>query len=200
MKTTLLLLIALTAFSLAFAVEEEKPKDPPPVAVTVQVAGFHCQGCPDELKKDLSKIDGVTEVKATLNPPVVTAKLDPKKITPSEFYAAIANHPQGMDRKKTYGALLLAYVDTKMCARQQKMCDGCTPEITKQLKTVEGVDKVVFDTTGKLVGITFKKDARVTLDKLTEALGKSQFGFTVDFTTPIKPPQKAETTQEQHHH
>ena len=104
MKYVLPFLLALTAFSLAFAAPEDKPKDPPQVAVTVAVSGFHCQACPDELKRDLSKLDGVTEVKAMLNPPVVTA------------------------------------------------------------------------------------------DALKEALAKSEFGFTIDFTAPIKTPQKASTT------
>lgn len=202
MKSILMSLLVLTAFSLAFAAPEDKPKDLPPVAVTAAVSGFHCQACPDELQKDLGKLDGVTEVKATLNPPVVTAKLDVKKMTPSEFIAAIAKHPQAMDRKKTYGAWLLAYIDTAMCAKQQTMCDGCGPEITKQLKTVEGVDQVAFDPTGKIVRITFKADVKVTLDALKEALGKSKFGFTVDFTSPIKAPapQKSSTTQHEHHH
>lgn len=194
-RTMIVLMVGLAALVLAvggFAATQSKTKAVL-TPVTVAVEGFHCQACPDELQKDLAKLNGVSEVKATLSPAQVTAKLDEKTITASEFAAAIANHKRAMDATKTYGAKLVVYIDAPMCAKEVKMCAACPPEITRVVKAVKGVSGVTLDTTGKVASITFAQGAKVTTADLAAALKKSSFKFTAQFavvtgaaTTPEK--------------
>lgn len=152
--------------------------------VTVAVEGFHCQACPDGLQKDLAKLAGVSEVKATLKPAQVTAKLNEKVISASEFVAAIAKHPRAMDHSKTYGAKLVVYVDAAMCAKEPKMCPACFKEIPRALKSVKGLGNVALDSTGKVASLTFAKGAKVNTASITKALKASSFKFTVGYTAP----------------
>src|SRR3990172_4454573 len=123
--------LALSITAVALAVKTEAPKL---TAVTVAVDGLHCKACVDELQRDLSKVLGVSEVKVTQKPGQVTVKLDEAMISVSKFVRKIAEHPQAMDRKKTYGAKLIAYIDTEACAKQAKMCEACFKETPKVLK------------------------------------------------------------------
>jgi copper chaperone CopZ len=174
--------VALAISVMAFAGEPEKK--PTLTQVTVAVTGFHCQACPDGLQKDLAKLKGVTKVKATLKPAQVTASLDEAKISVSQFVNAIAAHPTAMDKKKTYGATLQAFIDTPMCAKQATMCRACFTEIPKALTAVKGVHGVTLDKTGKIASIRFDGDAKVTTASLADALAKHKFKFTVAFTAP----------------
>jgi len=152
--------------------------------VTVSVQGLHCQGCVDELQRDLSKISGVSAVKVTQQPAQATAKLDETTIAASKFVAAISIHPQFMNHAKTYGARLLVFVDAPGCAGQAKMCPACFTEIPKVLKTVKGIDTVSLDDTGKVVFVTFTHDANITTQSLVKALSTSAFKFTTCFIAP----------------
>ena len=188
--------VALLVGMVVFAAQPEKPEKMPTLAkVTVAVTGFHCQACPDELQLHLAKLDGVTEVKATLKPAQVTATLDEAKITSSQFVNAIATHPTAMDKKQTYGAALLAYIDTAMCAEEETMCQACFTEIPKALKTIKGIHNVTLDTTGKIASISFPKDAKVTTVNIADALLKHNFKFTAVFTAPVA----TEATPHGHH-
>jgi copper chaperone CopZ len=179
--------IAADALSVAAFALAEKPKTPPLTAVTVAVDGLHCQACADELQKDLGKVPGVAEVTVTVKPGQAAAKLDESKITASEFIAAIGKHAQMMDRQKTYGAKLVAHIDTAMCAKQQKMCEGCFTEIPKVLKGVKGVSDVTLDETGKVATIGFANDAKVATGALTKALARSSYKFTVKYAGAAAP-------------
>ena len=153
-------------------------------AVTVAVDGLHCQGCVDELQLDLGKVDGVSEVVVTMNPGQVTAKLDESKTSASKLVNVIAAHPQAMDKTKTYGAKLVAYIDTEMCAKNKKMCAGCFTEIPKVLNAIKGVSEVTLDETGKIATISFAKEPEVSTSALAKALGASDYMFKVAFTAP----------------
>ncbi len=120
----------------------------------------------------------------TLQPPQTTARLDESIISASKFVAAITSHRQMMDHSKTYGARLVVFVDTAMCAKDAKMCPACCTEIAKVLKTVKGIDTVSLDATGKVVSVTFTRDANVTTWKLTKALAASDFKFMVSYMAP----------------
>ena len=192
-KGILGVLIAIVVLSVAAIALAAKPKAPQLTPVTVAVDGLHCQACVDELQKDLGKAPGVSDVKVTQKPGQVTAKLDESTITVSQFVTLIATHPQAMDHEKTYGAKLMAYIDTEMCAKNAKMCDGCFTEIPKVLKSVKGVSYVTLDETGKVAAISFTKDANVPTSALATALGNSDFKFYVTFTSP-----KPQSSQRQH--
>jgi copper chaperone CopZ len=183
MKTTwIAVLLGLAAMSMAaasYAAPVQPPAAAKPVTVTVAVKGFVCQMCPDGLRQDLTALPGVTAVQATLAPAQVTAKLDEAKITVSQFVAAIATHPTAMDAGKTYGARLLLYVDTQMCANEKTMCADCFTEIPKRLKAVSGVQDVTLDATGKMAAISFTRGASVKTSDLINALQKSDLGFSV---------------------
>lgn len=191
-KGTLGVLIVIIALSVAAIVLAATPKAPQLTTVTVAVDGLHCQACVDELQQDLGKVAGVSEVKVTQKPGQVTAKLDESKTAASQFVAVIAAHPQAMDHKKTYGAKLVAYIDTAMCAKDKKMCDACFTEIPKVLKAVKGVSDVTLDDTGKIAAISYAKDATVTTNDLAKALAQSNFKFQVTFVSP----QPTETHQQ----
>lgn len=181
----LAILLATAVTTVVFAVgRDTQAKKATLTKVTVAVSGFHCQGCPDELQRDLAKLNGVADVKATLSPAQVTASIDEEKITVSQFVNAIAKHPTGMDRTKTYGAKLVAFINTAACAEQKTMCGACAPEEQKRLSAIDGVKTVTIDKTGKVAGITFAPDAKVTTAQLAKALGESDFHFTVSFTAP----------------
>lgn len=174
------------------------PKKTPPVPITVAVAGLHCQACVDELKTDLGKLPGVSKLIVTLKPGQVTATLDEKRTSASAFVRAIATHPQAMDPEKTYGAKLVAYVDTDACADQQTMCDDCFTELPKTLEDVTGIDTVTLDTTGKIATISFKEDAAVTTQDITTALRKSDLQFHVQYTAPKSTSRNGDATAHQH--
>lgn len=172
------LVLCFAAFAFA-----AKLKTPVLTPVTIAVDGLHCQACVDELQKDLGKVPGVSDIKVTLKPGQVTAKLDESKVAASKFVNVIATHPRAMDHAKTYGAKLVANIDTAMCAKQKKMCDACFTEIPKVLKGVKGVSNVTLDATGKVATIGFAKDAVVTTSALAKALSQSNFKFTVTFAS-----------------
>ncbi|HEY3376500.1 MAG TPA: heavy metal-associated domain-containing protein [Armatimonadota bacterium] len=192
-KGILGVLIAIVVLSVAAIALAAKPKAPQLTPVTVAVDGLHCQACVDELQKDLGKAPGVSDVKVTQKPGQVTAKLDESTITVSQFVTLITTHPQAMDHDKTYGAKLMAYIDTEMCAKNAKMCDGCFTEIPKVLNAVKGVSDVTLDETGKIAAIGFTKDANVTTSALATALGKSNFKFHATFVSPT--PQTTQKDQ-----
>jgi len=193
MKKTLLILLSVLAVlsigaALYAAEKHAKTNTPVLTPVTVGVAGFHCQACPDGLQKDLAKLPGATAVKATLNPAQVTATLDEAKLTASEFVAAVSAHPQAMDAHKTYTGKLVLYVDAEMCKANAKMCAGCFTEIPRVLKAVKGVKQVTLDATGKIASLTFTQGAKVTTKTLAAALAKSSYKFTVRFDQPVSAP------------
>jgi hypothetical protein len=96
-----------------------------------------------------------------------------------------------MDAGKTYGATLLLYIDTQMCANGKTMCaDGFT-EIPKRLKAVSGVQDVKLDTTGKIAAISFSRGARVKTSDLINALQKSDLGFSVSTISVAQASQDA---------
>ena len=173
--------VVILALGVVVIANAAKPKAVQLTPVTLSVDGLHCSTCVDELLTDLGKEPGVFNVKVTQKPGRVTAALDESKITASQFVNLIAAHPQAMDAKKNYGARLLAYIDTEMCARQQKMCEACFTEIPKVLKSVKGVDAVTLDESGKIASISFVKDATVSTSALAKALAQSEFKFTVNF-------------------
>lgn len=173
---SLLLLVLAFAATALFAVP------PTGTTVTVAVTGFHCQACPDSLVKDLAKVNGVSAVKATLKPAQVTAKLDESKITASEFVATIAAHPTAMDPKKTYGASLTTFVDSKSTAKEKTLCADCKAQVTKALTGIKGVSGVKADDSGKVVAISFSKGAKVTTAAITKALAATKLKFTAKFT------------------
>ncbi|MHB9130057.1 MAG: heavy-metal-associated domain-containing protein [Armatimonadota bacterium] len=177
-------MIALLVGVALAAAPKPAAKAPQLTPVTVSVDGFHCQACPDELQKNLAKLPGVSAVNATLKPAQVTAKLDEKVITASQFVAAVAKHPRAMDHSKTYGAKLVVYVDAAMCAKEAKMCAGCFKEIPRALQSVKGLGTVSLDNTGKVASITFAKDAKVNTAGIAKALKSSSYKFTVSFTAP----------------
>lgn len=200
MRTGLLgVLIVVIALSVAAIALAAKPKTPPLTSVTVAVDGLHCKACVDELQKDLGKVSGVSELKVTQTPGQATAKLNESKITASEFVALIANHPRAMDHEKTYGAQLVAYIDTTMCAKQKTMCDACFTEIPKVLKAVKGVSDVTLDETGKIAAISFVKDAKVSTSALSKALGSSNFKFQVKYVTAVPSSSKSNQKQDSGH-
>jgi len=175
-------LALLAAAVLAVGLMAAKPaKSTPAAKVTVAVAGLHCQACPDELGKDLAKLPGAHQVRATLDPPQVTARLDETKAPVSRFVAAIAGHPQLMDPAKTYGARLVVHVDAAMCAGQKVMCPACAPEITRRLKALKGVTTVAFDKPGREVSIGFAKGATIKTTDIAKALKASIYKFSVRF-------------------
>ncbi len=49
--------------------------------VTLAVPGMTCATCPIAVKKALTRVDGVAEVKATLNPKEAVVKFDDAKTT-----------------------------------------------------------------------------------------------------------------------
>jgi len=172
--------IVLAYFTTALA----EGKKPASVQVSVAVQGFDCAACTDGLAQDLGKVDGISEVKATLKPPMVTAKIDEHKINVSEFVAKIAAHPQMMDPKKTYGAQLVLCVDTAMCAKEKKMCPACFTELPKAFKTVKEISTVSLDDTGKVATIGFAPGAKVTTAQITKALAMHSFKFIANFACP----------------
>lgn len=194
-KSTIGIAIAVVVMAIAVMAFAANPKAPQLTTVTVAVDGLHCKACVDELQQDLAKVPGVSEVKVTQKPGQVTAKLDESKISASKFVNTIASHSQLMDRKKTYGAKLVAYIDTEMCAKQKTMCDACFTEIPKVLKAVKGVSDVTLDDTGKVASIGFAKDATVSTIALAKALGQSDFKFKVTFFT-----NTTALTTDQHQH
>lgn len=178
------MIVALAMIGTAMIAPAAQNNKPVLTQVTVSVQGLHCQGCIDELQHDLAKVPGVSGVKVTLQPPQTTARLDESIISASQFVAAITNHRQMMDRSKTYGARLVVFVDAEMCAKQAKMCPACFTEIPKVLKTIAGIDTVSLDATGKVVSVTFTRDANVPTQKLTKALAASDFKFMVSYMAP----------------
>lgn len=179
---TIVPLALLAGIVLAAGLMAAKPaKSTPAAKVTVAVVGLHCQACPDQLQKDLAKLPGAQQVRATLDPPQVTARLDETKIPAGRFVAAIAGHPQLMDPAKTYGARLLVKVDAAMCAGQQTMCPACAPEITKRLRALKGVTTVTFDKTGREVSVGLAKGATVKTTDIAKALKASSYKFSVTF-------------------
>lgn len=192
-KNIIGIVIATLALAITVIAFAAKPKVAPlaPVTVTVAVDGLHCQACVDELQTDLGKVPGVSEVKVTLKPAQVTAKLDESKTAASQLVNVIAAHPQTMDKAKNYGAKLVAYIDTAMCATQKTMCDACFTEIPKVLKAVKGVNDVTLDESGKVASIGFAKDAVVTTSTLAKALSQSDFKFTVAFSSVASTTTKA---------
>ncbi|MHB9026105.1 MAG: cation transporter [Armatimonadota bacterium] len=191
MKNMLNVIVVLAAVigvgAILFAAQPSTgDKKPVLTPVTVSVEGLHCQACPDELQKDLAKLPGVSSVKATLKPAQVTALLDETKISVSAFVAAIDEHPQAMDRKQTYGAKLVAYIDAAMCAKQKSMCDACFTEVPKTLKQIKGVSDVTLDKTGKVASISFAAKSKVTTAQITKALADHKFKFTTRFMDPAE--------------
>ncbi|HEY3379961.1 MAG TPA: cation transporter [Armatimonadota bacterium] len=192
MKKTLYVTLTgllLLAGAALWAASAPKPVKPVTTAVTVAVDGFTCPMCPDGLQKDLAKLPGVSHVKATLDPAQVTATLDETKTTVSKLVAAISAHPQAMDVKKTYTGHLVAQIDTTMCAKNAKMCDGCFVEIPKVLKKIAGVSDVALDANGKVAYIGFAPGATVTTKAISKALAASDYHFTTRFNVPV--PQAA---------
>jgi copper chaperone CopZ len=184
--TMLLGLAAMTIAAASYAAPAKQSAAAKSVTVTVAVTGFSSKARPDDLRRDLATLPGVTIMHVTLAPAQVIARLDEATFTAGQFVTAIAAHPLGTDVHKTYGAALLLYVDTQMCAHQKKMCAACFPEIPKRLKAVKGVQGVNLDATGKIVTITFAKGTRVTTSDLISALKKSVLGFSVSTTAPAK--------------
>ncbi len=184
MRTILFGVVVALALSGSATMVLAAPANKTLTQVTVSVQGLHCQGCIDELQQDLAKIPGVSAVKVTLQPAQATARLDETTISASKFVALIAAHPQMMNHAKTYGAHLVLFVDAPGCAGQTKMCPACFTEIPKVLKTVKGIDTVRLDTTGKVVSLTFSKNADVTTQELVKALSASDFKFTTCFVAP----------------
>ncbi len=170
---TLILLSLMTLGIIAHAVDTK----PVLVPVIAKLYNADCQPCIDAMAGELAKQAGVTEVKATLDPPQVTATLDEALFTASEFV-------NKMIELDNYDARLLLYVDTTMCKGADKMCAGCFTEIPARLKTVTGVNEVTLDDTGRRVKVTFAADAKVKTTELADALAKSDYGFTVSFTAP----------------
>ncbi len=160
---------------------------PKGTAVSVAVTGFHCQPCPTTLAKDLAKVKGVSAVKASLQPALVTATLDETVITASQFVAVIASHPRMIDAKKTYGAALTVTVDSKTTARQAKLTTEQKAQITKALTAVKGVSGVKPDATGKVLSLTFAKGAKVTTAALSKALVDTKLKFTGRYAAATKP-------------
>jgi copper chaperone CopZ len=179
---TFTVLLAVVVATFATAIFAVPPKG---TVVTVAVQGFHCKPCPDSLVKDLAKLPGVSEVKGTLKPAQVTARLDEAKTSVSQFVAAIGAHPQMMDPKKTYSARLTAYVDSETTAKEEKMCPDCAAQIAKALLGVKGINGVKTDETGKVVTIGFAKGAKVTTAAISKALAATKLKFTASFTHPL---------------
>jgi len=174
----LLALITLCTTTIALAA---KPTAPVLTAITVAVDGLQCQGCVDELKTDLGKATGVSEVNVTQTPAQVTVKLDERTISAAKFVTLVGTHRQFMDHAKTYGAKLVLYIDAAGCANDAKMCASCFTEIPKVLKAVKGVSNVTLDETGKIAAVSLLKNADFSTSVLTKALARSDYQFTVTF-------------------
>jgi len=176
MRNIAISLVLLSLMTLGIIVHAEDTK-PVLVPVIAKLYNADCHPCLDAMAGELAKQAGITEVKATMDPPQVTATLDETLFTASEFVNKIV----ALD---DYDARLLLYVDTAMCKGAAKMCGGCFTEIPAQLKTIAGVKEVTLDDTGRRVKVTFTADAKVKTTDLTSALAKSTYGFTVSFTAP----------------
>lgn len=183
-KITVITVISLAILGVAAALFAAPSKGNAPVLtpVTVAVQGFHCQPCPDDLQPKLAKMKGVYEVKATLKPAQVTAKLDEGKMTVSQFVTAISSQYTMMNRNETYKGRLVAHIDAAKCAGEETMCQECRTEIPQLLKGIKGVKEVTLDETGKIALMSFDKKAKVTTADITRALGKGKMGYTVNFT------------------
>ena len=192
---TVLFAFATISHSAVYAVASPIYRAPlnQPVQVSVAVDGFVCQMCSDELRQDLAKLPGVTEVTATLTPAQVTARLNETKITVSQFVNVIAEHKTAMDANKSYYAHLLLYVDTKGCANEKEMCAKCKVEIPARLKSVKGVESVTLDASGKIASITMQSGSKITTHDLAKALEKSSLTFAFRFSDPAK------ATKDAHH-
>ena len=59
------------------------------------VAGMTCGGCVGSVQRTLSKLDGVSNAEATLNPGVARVTVDPARVTPAQIESALAalGHP-----------------------------------------------------------------------------------------------------------
>jgi len=176
MKNIALSLILLSLMTLGLTANAEDTK-PVLVPVIAKLYNADCQACLDAMATELAKQAGVTEVKATMDPPHVAATLDEAQFTASEFINKVISFDK-------LDARLLLYVDTAMCKGAAKMCAGCFTEIPARLNTVTGVKEVTLDDTGRRVKVTFDADTKIKTTDLAAALAKSDYGFTVSFAEP----------------
>ena len=186
MKTLLILAAVMAALGMTVMLHATTGAAP----VTVMTTGL---STPDKVQKSLAAIDGVSSVSIMPKYGCVMAKLDETKIPASVFVAKVAAALAAADPKATVSAGLQIFVDTKMCSKEKKMCAGCFTEVPKTLKAVKGIAKVSLDDTGKLVTLTFAKNAKVTTNAIAKGLAASSYGFTVDFTCKRCPPTPATT-------
>ncbi|MEI7831997.1 MAG: heavy metal-associated domain-containing protein [bacterium] len=176
MKNIALSLILLSLMTLGIIAHAEDTR-PVLVPVIAKLYNADCQACLDAMATELAKQAGVTELKATMDPPQVAATLDEAQFTASEFINKII-------ALEKYDARLLLYVDAAMCKGAAKMCTGCFTEIPARLKAITGVNDVTLDDTGRRVKVTFDADTKIKTTDLAAALAKSDYGFTVSFAEP----------------
>lgn len=191
-----LLMLAGLFVTTVYAVTPKAGAKPTLSSVTVAVDGLSSPACATDMQAYLSKLKGVSDVKVIQKPGQVTAKLDEKVITASSFIISIDSHACKAMAKCPYTAHLTFYVDAPMCKGQAKMCPACEPEISKMLKSVKGISKVSFDTTGRYATVSFAPKAKVSTSDITSALNKSTFHFTENFASALSktPSSKAAAT------
>lgn len=180
---TLLALLVATVVTMLYAAPKASKK-PVLTDITASVEGFSCSSCAGKLQSYLTEQKGLSEVKVTMKPQQVTAKVDEKVMPASKLIALINAQGKKTEPKAPYSAKFVVYVDAAMCKDQVKMCGACFTEIPKSLKSVKGITGVELDKTGKVATLTFDPKANVTTTAIADALKKSKFNFIVSFTTP----------------
>jgi len=189
---TLLALTIAAVVTVLYAAPSKTGKQPVLTSVTTAVEGFQCGACAAKLQTFLGKQKGVTDVKTTMKPAQVTAKIDEKVLPVSKFMAAIDG--QKNMHNKLYTASFVAFINAPMCKNEPKMCAACPPEIKKMLKDVKGITAVTLDDTGRIATIGLDPKVDVTTTAIAGALKKSKFNFIVSFTDPN--PVKSKTKGE----
>jgi len=175
---TLLALAIATVVTVLYAAPGKMGKQPIVLtAVTASVEGFNCPSCANKLQTYLGKQKGISEVKVTMKPQQVTAKLDEKVVSAGKFITLINQQGKKTEPKDPYTAKFVAYIDAPMC-------EACFTEIPQMLKSVKGVTGVTLDESGKVATIAFDAKAGVTTTAIAEGLKKSKFNFTVNFAAP----------------
>ena len=94
-------------------------------SVTLNVSKMTCQGCVNQVTETLSKVDGVSGVKVSLEDGTAMVDYDPAKVQPKTLMAAVvqAGYPTTMAGEKAMDASAKnANCDPSACS-MKKSCD-----------------------------------------------------------------------------
>ena len=182
----LLVLAAMTISVVSHAGPVYRPQPAKPVQITVAVAGLTDRMSLAQLRQDLAKLPGVTNIKVTLAPAQVSAKLDETQTTVSQFVNAIDAHPTALDENTMYHAQLLLFVDTQACAEpasaKREGAAGDSGVLALRARHCYHHPRCLR----QIVGVTFLPNACVKTRDLAQVLANSDLRFACSFASPAR--------------